>query len=244
MAIFNLKKTINNQQNFKTISRYMPNDHTKTVSAEWGLSQKLEQQKQDLCILDLGCGDGSLLNKLSSQFSQIDWHGVDIEDSQEVRSRQHSLQNIKTFDGINLPYENDTFDVVYSNQVLEHVRHPDELIQNVFQCMKPGGLFIGSVSQLEPYHSRSIFNFTPYAITQVFEDAGFNILEIRPGSDAWSLISRQMLNRRLKFIWNNNLLYGFISAISKFSDLDNCHVNFLKIQFAGHLSFLATKELL
>jgi ubiquinone/menaquinone biosynthesis C-methylase UbiE len=36
-----------------------------------------------------------------------------------------------TFDGVNLPFGDDDFDLVYCKQVLEHVRHPEPLLAEV-----------------------------------------------------------------------------------------------------------------
>ncbi|NNJ93064.1 MAG: class I SAM-dependent methyltransferase [Gammaproteobacteria bacterium] len=241
MFASSLARKIENMQTFKSIGRHIQNDHAKPVSSHFYLHKLITKSEKKTSILDLGCGEGNSYELFSELLSNPDWHGVDIEDSPEVRQRKSHNLDIQNFNGVNLPYEDKRFDIIYCNQVLEHVRHPDQLIQDAFRVMKPGSYFIGSVSQLEPYHSYSIFNFTPYGISQVFEDAGFNVLEIRPGSDAYSLISRQLLNRRLKPLWNHNLLHGLINIIGWFTRLDKVHLNFLKLQFSGHLVFLAKK---
>ena len=72
---------------------------------------------------------------------------------------------------------------MFSRQVFEHVRHPDALMREVARVLKPGGVFFGSVAYLEPYHSRSIFNFTPYGLMTVLGNAGLRLSELRPGID-------------------------------------------------------------
>jgi SAM-dependent methyltransferase len=148
---------------------------------------------------------------------------------------------ISSFNGVDLPYPSNYFDLIFCRQVLEHVRHPDKLIADVFRVLKPGGLFMSSVSYLEPYHSYSIFNFTPYGIVRVFVDAGFKLVEIRPGIDASVLINRQLFNRSklLSPIWKINFLYKTMSLIGRIFNLEHRECNFLKIQFSGHIVFLA-----
>ena len=175
--------------------------------------------------------------------ADIMWYGVDIETSPEVKKRRRKSALISSFNGINLPYPDRYFDLIFCHQVLEHARNPDALIIDAFRILKPNGLFVGSVSYLEPYHSFSIFNFTPYGIVRVFEDAGFDFKEIRPGGDAWTLINRQLLNRSrlLQPLWNHNVIYGIISLIGCIFRLGHRERNCLKIQFSGHLVFVARR---
>lgn len=195
-------------------------------------------------VLDLGCGSGNSVDFFDSLSPKINWRGVDIEGSPEVDSRIRSEKFIESFNGIDLPYKQDSFELIYCNQVLEHVRYPDELIRSVFRVLKPKGLFVGAVSYLEPYHSRSIFNFTPYGVFRVLSEAGFVVKEIGPGVDASLLINRQILNRSraLRFIWNINYIYGLIDVYSFLRRLSSKEINMLKLNFAGHINFLAYKK--
>ena len=45
--------------------------------------------------------------------------------------RKAELPGNRSFDGINLPYDNDFFDIVYTHQVFEHVRKPHPLMCDV-----------------------------------------------------------------------------------------------------------------
>lgn len=229
--------------NFKSIQDYLPNDHSNRQSLNCYIQQPLSQLTDKANVLDLGCGEGGSIELFKKIAPKTIWHGVDIEDSPEVRKRTRENESIITFDGVNLPYSNDNFDFIYCNQVLEHVRFPDKLIAEAFRVLRPNGLFVGAASYLEPYHSYSIFNFTPYGIVRVFTDAGFELVEIRPGSDASLLINRQLFNRSniFRFIWNRNYLHIICDLIGGFVRTGHCERNFLKVQFAGHLVFLARR---
>lgn len=48
---------------------------------------------------------------------------------------------IKLYDGKTLPYENDSFDVVISNQFFEHIPYNEVSLRQVFRVLKPGGNF-------------------------------------------------------------------------------------------------------
>jgi SAM-dependent methyltransferase len=237
------EEKIRGLENYKAIRDYLPNDHSNRQSLAFYVEHTRNQFSNSTTVLDLGCGEGDSIDLFKKIVPKAHWHGVDIEDSPEVRKRIREHGSIKTFDGVNLPYPNNYFDLIYCNQVLEHVRYPDKLISEAFRVLKPYGLFAGAVSYLEPFHSYSIFNFTPYGIIRVFTDAGFKIEEIRPGSDASLFINRQLLNRStmFRFIWNRNYLHIICDLIGSVFCLGHCERNFLKVQFAGHLCFLAKR---
>jgi ubiquinone/menaquinone biosynthesis C-methylase UbiE len=238
-----LRAKIRALENFISIREYLPNDHSSRQSLNDYVQQFHKVFKDSTNVLDLGCGEGNSIDLFKKIAPRTHWHGVDVEESPEVKKRTRKNESIRTFNGVDLPYPSNKFDVVYCIQVLEHVRFPDKLIAEAFRVLKPNGLFIGSVSYMEPYHSYSIFNFTPYGIIRVFNDAGFNLNEIRPGSDASLLINRQLFNRSKIFslIWNRNYLHMIFDLIGSVFGLGSCERNFLKIQFAGHLIFLARR---
>lgn len=238
-----LEEKIRSLEPFKAIQNYLPDNHSLHQSMKSYCKQISGRFPGTIKVLDLGCGEGHSIKFFESIPNEIEWHGVDIEDSPEVRQRNLERSEIQTFDGINLPYANNYFDLIYCNQVLEHVRFPDPLIADALRVLRPGGQFIGSVSYLEPHHSYSIFNFTPYALARIFTDAGYELKEIRPGFDASFFINRQLLNRskKLRLLWSNNYIHGIIELMGMTFRLTHREKNFLKVQFSGNLLFLAQR---
>lgn len=238
-------KLIERQSAYTVFKPVLAEDHSKQVTAEHIAHAALNDLDESARILDLGCGEGDSQDFFKTANDRGLWFGVDIEDSSEVQSRTRQDGNFVTFDGINLPFQDASFDLVFSRQVLEHVRHPDQLLSEVARVLKPGGLFVGTVSYLEPYHSRSIFNFTPYGIMRVFGEAGLEMLNIRPGIDGISLIIRQMLMgpRFLDFLFRYSPFNLFIGLLGRGLALRHQHINFLKLQYAGHVGFSAKKPL-
>ena len=243
IIVMNIKKLIASMANYQTICDYLPSDHSIPCSVYSYLKWFYAGSAAPVTILDLGCGEGNSIKLFQRLSGNTIWHGVDIENSPEVKKRVRNNDFITSFNGVDLPYPDNYFDLIFSNQVLEHVRSPDALITDAFRVLKPGGSFIGSVSYLEPYHSYSIFNFTPYGIVRVFNDSGFDLKEIRPETDAAALIIRQLVNRYQLFspLWKYNFLYVILEILATISNLGHRERNFLKIQFSGHLVFLAKR---
>lgn len=194
-------------------------------------------------LLDLGCGDGGAYDRLSKLFPSLDYHGLDIAESPEVMRRIREDLAFYEFDGVNIPFDSDTFDAIHCQQVLEHVRYPDSLVAETSRVLKPGAWFMGSVSQLEPYHSRSIFNWTAYGILQVFESHGFEVKRLAPGIDGVTLTLRRLFgpDKFRAFFSVESLFNHFIDHQYRISDKNRAERSFLKLSCAGHIVFIAQK---
>lgn len=232
------------------IPHAIPDDHSRqsTAFAMLGEAEKgFELKKRDrVDLVDLGCGTGDSYDQLKRVLPNLDYSGVDIEVSPEVSSRSRKDLTFLSFDGVNLPFESGTVDVVFCKQVLEHVRHPDQLIADVTRVLKPGGIFVGSVSFLEPYHSFSIFNWSPYGIVTVLEENGLSSVTLRPGVDGAAMIFRMLFGKdkfRASFA-RDSLFNYFIETKAENEKRSPRMVNAQKLALAGHICFMASKQAL
>jgi len=238
-----IKRYIERQNPYQVLKPFLTEKGRKQSSPAAWLKEIFPTESGRLDVLDLGCGEGGSFELFQRILPAATWHGVDIEASPEVARRTRQDIECATFDGVNLPYGDEFFDLIYCHQVLEHVRYPDRLMPNVKRVLKTGGLFIGSVSYLEPYHSYSIFNFTPYGLSRVLQEAGLELQEIRPGIDSYSLIARQLVGapKLLNVLFKASPLNLMIGFIGKAIMLPPSMIAFLKIQYCGQFCFLARK---
>jgi SAM-dependent methyltransferase len=195
-------------------------------------------------VLDLGCGSGSSVDYFRAREADVDWTGLDLESSREVGQRTRTDARFATFDGVTIPFEDERFDLVYCKQVLEHVRHPAALLSETRRVLRVGGAFGGSTSQLEPYHSSSLWNYTPIGFEALLAEAGLELVELRPGIDALTLIARRLVGPRKRF----DRWWGGTSPLNRAIDLygrarrlDARQLNATKLLFCGHFAFLAKR---
>ncbi|HVO92121.1 MAG TPA: class I SAM-dependent methyltransferase [Terriglobales bacterium] len=90
-------------------------------------------------ILDLGCGDGALTEKIAATGSIA--LGVDASIDQLHAARRRGLQ-VAVFDGQRLGLR-EKFDAVFSNAALHRMKQPENVIAGVAHCLKLGGRFVG-----------------------------------------------------------------------------------------------------
>lgn len=194
--------------------------------------------EEKISVLDLGCGDGRSIDWFADSGVNFTWKGLDIEASPEVGSRVRTDGEFHSYDGVNIPFDAEVFDVVFSNQVFEHVRHPEPLMREITRALKPGGLFIGSVSYLEPFHSYSLFNFTPYGWYTINVENGLKPTLLAGGIDAISLIERGLRREVPDDVWVSSPLN---KEIVSDPELHQKQKSYKILMNAGHMVFSSMK---
>jgi SAM-dependent methyltransferase len=223
------------------IAPYIPNDHARQVRAQDYLERLMRSRPSPKVVMDLGCGRGDSVDRFRACAPDVDWVGVDIPLSQEVAQRQRTDARFVTYDGQTLPFGDATFDLVYSEQVLEHVRDPVLHLREIGRVLRPGGALIGSTSQLEPYHSRSYWNYTPFGFAELVAEAGLRLEELRPGIDGVTLVLRSYLGRPAGFLeWFkvDSPLNTLIDDWALETHRTPAQTNLRKLQYAGQFAFL------
>jgi len=154
------------------------------------LLREFEPYRQIGRLLEIGCSTGSFLSTAKS--AGWDEFGVEPVES----SARHGIEEL----GLNIHIgtletaglEPGSFDVVYSNAVIEHLQHPAEVIGEAFRVLRPGGLFFADTVNLESYTWKflgprwKLFDprmhlslFTPDTLRGHCEKAGFEVLSMQ-----------------------------------------------------------------
>jgi ubiquinone/menaquinone biosynthesis C-methylase UbiE len=107
-------------------------------------------------ILDIGCGSGALVISVAkkyqnAQITGIDYWGKQWEYSQTLCKKNAELENVpdriefKKASAADLPFDNESFDVVLSNLVFHEVggvKHKTEIIKEALRVLKKDGDFV------------------------------------------------------------------------------------------------------
>jgi len=87
-------------------------------------------------ILDVGCGNGWFLERISQNMSG-ELYGCDCVKNLAFDDFEFSLVNLNEQ---NLPYQDGKFDVIVCSDVLEHLENPSKCIRELRRVIKPAGL--------------------------------------------------------------------------------------------------------
>ncbi len=109
---------------------------------------------KDKIILDQGCGEGVWMYEFAKFTDPRNVYGFDVDpDSikkfelrtknyEENSQKQIPEKNVKICYAENLDFSDNFFDIVFSNEVLEHVVDDKKAVEEVYRVLKPGGVFI------------------------------------------------------------------------------------------------------
>jgi len=103
---------------------------------EWLAAQPGER------ILDLGCGDGQLTQRIHAAGANVT--GVDASAEMVAAARAREIAADEG-NAESLPYPNAVFDAVFSNAALHWVRDQDAMMRQVRRVLKPGGRFVAEM---------------------------------------------------------------------------------------------------
>lgn len=92
-------------------------------------------------ILDLGCGDGVLTEKLIAAGAKV--VGVDASPSMVEAAQRRGL-DARVMNAYELAFAHE-FDAVFSNAALHWMRDADAVIAKVAQALRPGGRFVAEM---------------------------------------------------------------------------------------------------
>jgi SAM-dependent methyltransferase len=104
-------------------------------------------------LLDLGCNDGAFTIELAGAIGAAESHGVEFVSSLAAQATARGVEVVSHDLNEPLPYEDASFDVVHSNQVIEHLEKTDVFVKEIRRVLKPGGYALVSTNNLASWHN-------------------------------------------------------------------------------------------
>ena len=162
--------------------------------------------KPGMRFLETGCGRGEFLKHFRDL--GLDCRGLDIsaEVSGFLEASGIPVQVCDVELG-KLPYDDDTFDIIYNKSFLEHLRAPDIFLREAYRVLKPGGLLLCLVPDWESNYKIYFDDFThrtPFSdvsLRDIFRMCDFERIHVYKF-------------RQLPIVWRYPILNYFCAAIS------------------------------
>jgi ubiquinone/menaquinone biosynthesis C-methylase UbiE len=99
---------------------------------------------QPIKVLDIGCGDGNTAHYFIQYFFSSKIYGIDITEKiiDAANRREIPQTEFRVFDGQRIPFENNTFDLVFMANVLHHIDRKFQLnlLKEAQRVLKSSGM--------------------------------------------------------------------------------------------------------
>ena len=95
-------------------------------------------------LLDCGCGTGAMISLLYEKMPDKNYTGIDITPKMIEAAKAKNLERVDWVVGDceNLPFDDDSFDVVICTNSFHHYPNPQKFFDSVFRVLKSGGRLI------------------------------------------------------------------------------------------------------
>ena len=170
----------------------------------------MENQRKDLSlisdlveknskILDVGCGEGSLLKTLLKNHRKARAMGIDISKKAIEIAKNHLPNEYFKVCDISTSIIDKEFDLIVSSDVLEHIIDDDMAIKNMGKMLKKDGrlIIVTLQGQMRPFETKvgHVRNYMPGELEQKIKDSGLEIEQvINWGWPFYSPLYRDLLN--------------------------------------------------
>lgn len=188
-------------------------------------------------VLNLGSGVGNFDHYLQPGLKTIN---LDISPSKP------NLDVIA--DAHYLPFKSQSVDIVYSIAVLEHVKKPWIVADEIHRILRVGGFVILELPFLNVIHDEhDYFRFTDKAIRVLFDDERFETILEQVSSGGGSFLSVFLLTYFRQFVPTNllkklwNIFMGYVFSLCKYLDILIDHSPQLRLT-ANSFAFIGKKK--
>lgn len=104
-------------------------------------------------MLDLGCASGHFTVEIARRARAAEVHGVEFVEDWAADARGRGVEVVASDLGKRLPYDDASFDLVHSNQVIEHLPRTDTFLREIRRVLRPDGHAIISTNNLASWHN-------------------------------------------------------------------------------------------
>jgi SAM-dependent methyltransferase len=174
------------------MSRHYGPDYDRSVAAaghrpsRWrSRVETLAEYKTSGVLLDLGCSAGGFLAGMKNSTWKL--YGIEMSDAMAKSAQARSGAEIFVGDILDAPFPRECFDAITCFHVFEHLYQPRDVLEKVFEWLKPGGVFYTMMPNIDSagFHifrsywyalelPRHLFHFSPKSLQKLAESVGFN----------------------------------------------------------------------
>ncbi|WP_421988550.1 class I SAM-dependent methyltransferase [Roseococcus sp.] len=139
-------------------------------------------------VLDVGCGEMPFRGLLPADAR---YTGIDVPAAEDFGMTRNA--EIVNFDGLHIPFPDDSFDHILCTEVLEHAQDPVGLVAEMLRVLRSGGTIAATVPFSARVHHapHDYHRFTRYRLAELF--AGFREVKVEERGDDLATIANKLI---------------------------------------------------
>lgn len=110
------------------------------------IAKKKDHLKSGRAFLDAACGTGEIIFRLSRDYPEINFTGIDFTEAMVKIARQKNKErpNVKILnaDVTRLPFKDQSFDFIICSDALHHFSDPESSIKELSRVSRKGAVFL------------------------------------------------------------------------------------------------------
>jgi len=138
----------------------------------------LYDESKKIKTLDVGCGN----KPYRDLFDDCEYTGMDYND---VGAEPDIIGS-----AMEMPFQDESYDMVFSTQVIEHLTEPQQMVNECYRVLKPKGVLILTGPFYWPLHEipDDFYRFSRYGFENLLNKAGFQEIQIIANGGTWAQI--------------------------------------------------------
>lgn len=119
----------------------------------------VDHSDKKIKALDIACYDGTIAKLIKDKIDNCDMYGIDYSNNTEklVKEKGINFKKVDLNKGIDFP--DNTFDIIFAGEIIEHIYDTDLFIQEVKRILKPNGRFIITTPNVVSFGRRIMYLF-------------------------------------------------------------------------------------
>jgi len=153
------------------IRKFLMQSHEQVVADLYHKFLSLLERDRNASLLDLGCGRGELTVMAAEKIGTDNFCGVDLNKEHLHKARKRSIKTHLSDLNKTFPFKDETFEVIISQQVIEHLHSASSFVKEVFRVLKSNGYAVISTENLGSWHNifALLLGYQPFS-SSVSED--------------------------------------------------------------------------
>ena len=144
----------------------------------------LLQHKSQGSLLDLGCSSGAFLASMRDPSWTL--YGIEMSRPVAERARANSGADVFVGDVLDAPFTAGSFDAITCFHLFEHVHQPKKVLEKVWTWLKPGGVFLAYMPNIDSGAARffgsywyglelprHLYHYSPKSLRELAKATGF-----------------------------------------------------------------------